>query len=338
MASAAQSGPLVNLIHDERDLPFVHLILQCAAVALLGIGLFFVEGVYFWPLAVAWWAVWGLGVLDRFILMLHCTSHRVLFKKSWMKHIIPWAIGPFFGQTPQSYLVHHIGMHHIEDNLKADLSSTMRYQRDSLAGWLHYWLSFLFTGLPRLAAYHYRRPSKKMFWRLVAGEGAFWATVAVLAYVDWRATLVVFVGPVLFVRTLMMAGNWGQHAFIDAENPADQYRASITCINTRYNKRCFNDGYHILHHVKPRTHFTEYPVEFEAMRAEYGRRDSIVFDGLDFFEVWALLMLGRKDVLARRFVRLPGAPNRTDEEVIALFDARLRAFPIVAESPVATAT
>lgn len=316
----------LGLLHDPRDLPFVHLILQCAATGLLGLGLYFVEGPLFWPLAVAYWAFWGLGTLDRFILMLHNTSHRPLFKASWMKHVIPWGIGPFFGQTPQSYFVHHIGMHHIEDNLRDDLSTTMPYRRDSFAGWLHYLLSFLFTGLPRLALYHWRRGTKQMFWRLLVGEGAFWSVVAALLFVDWRATLVLFILPVLAVRTLMMAGNWGQHAFIDPVDPSNQYRASITCINTRYNRRCFNDGYHIGHHVKARMHWTELPVDFEARKPEYGARDAIVFDGIDFFQVWLLLMLGQKRVLARRFVRLPGAPARTDEEVLALLEERLRPF------------
>jgi hypothetical protein len=52
-----------------------------------------------------------------------------------------------------------------------------------------------------------------------------------------------------------------------------------------------------------------------------------VFDGLDFFEVWLLLMLGKKRTLAKHFVRLPGAPRRTEAEVIALFERRLRPFP-----------
>jgi fatty acid desaturase len=315
---------LVGVLNDPRDLVFVHLMLGCAAVALLGVGMFFV-GPWVWWLAPVYWAIWGLGYLDRFILMLHCTSHRPLFNTghAWMKNLIPWAIGPFFGQTPQSYFVHHIGMHHIENNLRGDLSSTMRYQRDSIFAWLHYVGSFLTVGLPKLAAYHWGRGSKHMFWRLIAGEVAFWGVVAVLAYVNWQATVVVFVAPVLAVRLLMMAGNWGQHAFIDPAEPGETYRSSITCINTRYNTRCFNDGYHTVHHVKPRAHYTEHPRLFEDNRAEYGRKDAIVFDGIDFFQVWALLMLGRLDALARRFVHLPGAPERTDAEVVALLRSRL---------------
>jgi hypothetical protein len=327
MEATGLNRVLGSSLHDPRDLPMVHLILGCAMVGVLGLGLFFVhDPMWFWPLSVGYLLLWGLGYLDRFILLLHCTSHRPLFKPAWMKHIIPWAIGPFFGQTPQTYFVHHIGMHHIENNLPGDLSSTMQYQRDSFAHWLHYLVSFLFTGLPKLAVYHWRRGSKHMFWRLILGEASFWIASALLATFNWQATLVVFVGPVLFVRTLMMAGNWGQHAFVDPAEPGETYRSSITCINTRYNRRCFNDGYHTVHHHKPRAHYTEMPGLFENHREAYGKADAIVFDGIDFFQVWLYLMTGQHASLARRFVRLPGAPARTDAEVVEMMASRLRPF------------
>ncbi|MBM4391960.1 MAG: fatty acid desaturase [Deltaproteobacteria bacterium] len=323
-------GPLAlrvaNWLNEPRDVPFVSLIAQCLAWQLVGIFLFFL-GPSAWYLAPLYWACWGFGFLDRFILMLHCTSHRALFKDRRLNNIIPWIVGPFYGQTPESYFAHHMGMHHPENNLAADLSSTMRYQRDRFAHWLHYFGSFLLGGIPSVALYHHRKGNTKMLRRFVAGEASFWIGAALLLYVNVHATLIVFVFPVLAVRALMMAGNWGQHAFVDAADPGNPYRNSITCINVRYNHRCFNDGYHILHHIRPRTHYTEYPVEFEANKAEYGRQDAIVFEGIDFFQVWLFLMLGRHDWLARRMVRLPGAPARTDAEAVAFLKQRLAAIP-----------
>ncbi|RYE92090.1 MAG: fatty acid desaturase [Myxococcales bacterium] len=319
---------MVALILDPRDLPFLHLMLGCLAVAAGGVALFF-SGPWLWYLAPLYWAVVFVGVEDRFILMLHCTSHRTLFRPEYrrLNQVIPWLLGPFFGETPETYFVHHMGMHHPENNLAGDLSSTMRYRRDSLAHWLHYLGSFLAVGPALLGLYHWRKNNRKMVSRMLAGELGFYALVALLAALNWQATLVVFVLPVLLVRTLMMAGNWAQHAFIDPTDAANPYRNSITCINTRYNRRCFNDGYHIHHHVKPRCHWSEYPGEFESNLAEYGRQDAIVFDGIDFFQVWALLMTRRWDSLARRFVQLPGAPARDRGEVIAFLRSRVGPVP-----------
>ncbi len=318
----------VGLINDPRDLPFLHVMIACSALALCGVGLFF-AGPYFWYLVPVYFAVWAFVLLPRFILMLHCTSHRMLFKKEYsaLNHVIPWLIGPFYGETPETYFVHHMGMHHPENNLPDDLSSTMKYQRDKITHWLHYFFSFLFFGLVELGRYHHKKHNAKLLKRMLYGDLTFWVAVAGLMYLDWRAALVVFAVPVLLVRLLMMAGNWGQHAFVDSSDPGNAYKNSITCINTRYNAQCFNDGYHIYHHIKPRAHWTEMPGEFQKNKATYGAEDAIVFEGLDFFMVWALLMLEAYGPLAKRFVQLPGAPERSREEVIAFLKSRVKAIP-----------
>ncbi|MCA9640507.1 MAG: fatty acid desaturase [Polyangiaceae bacterium] len=320
---------LVQLIQDPRDLPFLHLMLQCAVVACCGIGLFFAKD-YFWYLVPVYWVLWFAWVVDRFILMLHCTSHRMLFKKQYraLNYVIPWLLGPFFGETPESYFVHHMGMHHPENNLEHDTSSTMRFKRDRFTHWLRYYLRFMFLGLYDLAAYHLEKGNKKMIRRLVVGETTFWLVIGGLAYLNWQATFVVFVLPVIIVRTLMMMGNWTQHAFIDPASPEVAYRNSITCINTRYNRRCFNDGYHIHHHVKARCHFADYPAEFEDNKEVYGREDAVVFDGVDYFQVWLMLMVGAWKGLAKRVVQLPGAPERDEAATIAWLKSRVE--PITA--------
>lgn len=314
-----------RLLNDPRDAIFVQLILVCAALSAFGVSLFFVQRAFWYLVPLYWLLVWVL-VFDRFILMLHCTSHRALFAPRFrrLNLVIPWLIGPFMGQTPGTYFVHHLGMHHRAGNLPDDASSTMKYRRDRLDHWLRYLARFLFVGVFDLLGYLLRHRRRQLVVRLIRGEVLFWIAMAILMVLNARAALAVFIGPLLLVRVLMMAGNWGQHAFVcqlDAGNP---YRNSITCINTRYNRRCFNDGYHINHHVEPRRHWTEYPGELEANWARYGEQDAIVFRGLDFFGVWLCLMLRRWKTLARAFVHLPGAPLRTDAEVIALLQQRVR--------------
>jgi fatty acid desaturase len=324
------------LLADERDGQLVAVMAQSALLAVAGAALFLVRRGFWWG-AAGYWAVLVLGVLDRFTLMLHCTSHRRLFhpRHPRLERLVPWVLGPFLGQTPDTYFAHHMGMHHQEENLPDDLSSTLRYRRDSLPAWLRYWARFMVLGLPELARYLARRGRHKLLRRVLVGEAAFWAVTLALLAVNPAATLVVLVGPVLLIRTLMMMGNWTQHAFVCPEQPANPYRASLTCLNTRYNRRCFNDGYHAVHHLAPRTHWTDHPAEFERRLGEHGRHDAVVLDGLDYFQVWLLLMTGRWGRLARAFVRLPGAPARSDEEVIALLRARVEPVPASVAAPAA---
>jgi fatty acid desaturase len=309
--------------------------MQCGALAVAGVGLFF-AGSWFWWLVPPYGVALFAGLVDRFTLMLHCTSHRQLFKPghALANQIIPWVLAPFLGQTPETYFAHHMGMHHVEENLPDDLSSTMRFRRDRLGDWLQYWGRFMTVGVLDLERYFSRRGKRKLLRRVALGEGIYWTSMAVLLYVNPAATFVVFLLPLLVMRTMMMAGNWAQHAFLCPEQPENPLRASITCVGTRYNRRCFNDGYHALHHVVPRCHWTEHPAEFERNIAEYVKNDAVVLEGVDFFQVWFLLMTGNWPRLARAFVRLPGAPARTDAEAIAFL--RSRVLPFDDEAPAAT--
>jgi fatty acid desaturase len=318
-----------GLLNDPRDVPFVKLTISATLVVIPFAAMLYAPGVFRWWLALVYLAVNFAVFLDRFILMLHNTSHRALFKPRlrWLNSYIPWVLGPFFGETPETYFAHHVGMHHPENNLAADLSSTMEFQRDRVSDFARYYGRFMFRGLPDLAKYLGQKNRTRLRARMLAGELLFIATAVGLAYVNWRATLVVFFIPVVAVRFLMMAGNWGQHAFVAADAPESAFKNSITCLAARYNRRCFNDGYHIGHHVKANRHWSEMPADFENNRALYAREGAIVFEGIDFFAVWALLMFQRYASLARHYVVLDGA-RPSEEEIIALLRSRTRAFAV----------
>jgi hypothetical protein len=307
---------------DVRDIPFLRLsAFLTVVVGGSGVALYV-------PRFFSWWfagAHLALVVyfVGPFILMLHNTSHRKLFNKRWrwLNNYIPWILGPFFGETPETYFGHHVGMHHAENNLKGDLSSTMGFQRDSFVDFLRYFLRFFFGVFFELTVYFARLGRRSLMWRCAVGEILFYAVVGALLWHDWRATLVVFVLPFLIARFGMMAGNWGQHAFIDRTAPENNYRNSITCIDCVYNRRCFNDGYHIGHHLKQTRHWTEMPEDFRRNVETYGAEEANVFRGIDNFGIWARLMLKRYDSLARHFVDL-GPTKRTHGEIVALLRSR----------------
>ncbi len=319
---------LRRYVQDERDLPFAYLLLQITATMLPLAVLLFVPAVTGW----AWWAAAGLYFFlgtfyfkGPFGLMLHCITHRVLFKKQhgWLNKFTPWVVGPLFGQTPETYFTHHMGMHHPENNLPDDESSTMFYQRDSLRSFLHYLGDFMALGVVRLVGYLGRNRKHTLRFRLLRGELTYAAVVVALAFVNLPAALAVFLGPLLVTRVVMMLGNWSQHAFIDHDTPDNCYTNSVTCINTRYNHKCWNDGYHISHHLKPALHWSDHPAHFRQHVDQYAANDAIVFDGIHFLHIFVYLMTKRYDLLARNFVNLGGRYG-SDAEVVALLRARTR--------------
>lgn len=319
----------LRLIRDERDLPFIYTTLRVTfSLIPLAVLLYmpFVTGWLWWAVALVYLFINNVTYKGPFGLMLHCTTHRPFFKQEWMNQYLPWVLAPFFGQSPQTYHAHHVGMHHAENNLEPDESSTMPYQRDSGMAFTQYFLVFFFTGIYTLAAYFFMRKRKRLFYRTVRGELLFIAMCVALSFVNWQATLVAFILPFVVFRLVAMAGNWVQHAFVSQGEPGNPYQNSVTCINVKFNHKCWNDGYHISHHIDPTMHWTDHPAYFRAHLQDFADQRAVVFAGLNYLDIFGLLMRDRYDVLAQHFVNV-GEVYKDDAEVIAFLRSRTAPVP-----------
>jgi hypothetical protein len=301
----------LGYIRDERDLIFVRVILRMTFLVLpVCLGMYLLPPRYVAYAALPYLGYIFLGYGARYGLMLHATGHRPLFKREyqWMWQYLPWVLGPWLGHTPTSFSAHHMWMHHAENNMLGDHSTTLPYKRDSFLQFVHYWARFFFMGLIHTPRYLALRGRGKIAWRLMLGELAWIGMVAVAFYVNWAAALLTLVVPWFMMRWLMMAGNFAQHAFVD--------------VNAGYNEKAYNDGYHIVHHERPALHWSEMPGWFEDHLDKMIARDAVVFDGLtDNQAVWFLLMTKNYDKLARHLVDFKG---RTHEEKIAFLKSRVQ--------------
>jgi fatty acid desaturase len=316
-------GPLSRwcrrALYDPRDEVFVRLTLRVVAVMALSMAC--LHRFFHWGLVPVYLAIWG-WVTPPVILMLHCTMHRPFIRRPrWLDRAHPLVMS-FFCGIPTGYAEHHMGMHHMEDNMEEDLSSTLRYRRDSFLHFLAYWARFFFLIGAELPLYLRRHRRAAMARRALVGELSHQAVVVVALLLDWRFGLAAFALPYIAVRSMMMVGNWGQHAFINVDRRNDGLSNAITCVNSVYNRRAFNDGYHVGHHLKANRHWTELPQDFLDNRDKYREAGALVFQGLDFFMVSVLLWTGQWRVLARRFVRLDG-DTRSDDEIIDMLKARV---------------
>ena len=322
----------LKFIRDKRDLPFIYLVVK-VSITLLPLATLlympFITGWVWWTLVIAFHF---FNSIQRapFGLMMHSICHRQLFKKKYKNLIyyITWFIAPFIGHTPETYFSHHIGMHHAEDNMPDDDSSTMRYKRDSVWNFIKYVADFIFTGFVGLISYLIKKHRRRLARNAFTGEMLFFTLCIGLCFVNWQATVAVFIFTFFISRILMMMGNWIQHSFIDPGHPDDPYKSCITCINIRYNHIAWNDGYHVSHHTKPTLHWTEHPTSFLANINKYAESRSVVFDGLSFPGVFINLMRKRYDILAKYFVNINDT-FRDDDEIIAMLKERTKPFLIL---------
>jgi hypothetical protein len=216
--------------HPADVAMFTQLILYPSSLILSAIYLYR-NFSWFWAIAHWAWQPWGV---ISYTLMRHQHIHHGGILKpryGWIDHLFPYITDLFFGHTWNSYYYHHVKHHHCERNGPADLSSTMRYQRDSLKSFLQYVGRFFLIEF-ELPLYFWRKGMKSVSFKV-----AFWETVNLLtiyfllSYVNARATVFVFILPLVQFRLFAMVGNWGQHAFIDRVNPDSDISSVITVID-----------------------------------------------------------------------------------------------------------
>ena len=315
----------LRVLKDERDLIFIRTMAAITVTVFPVVVLLFLSPDWVIGLAAIPYIGWlFLTFAGRYGLMLHANGHRPIFKRQyqWMGLYVPWVLGFFFGHTPTSFAAHHVGMHHAENNMEADGSSTLAYQRDHLLHFVHYWGRFFVMGYINLTRYFLLRGRRRVALRFLAGELGLPIILVVAFYLNWAAALLVFVVPFLMMRWLLMAGNFAQHAFVDVDDPDNPYKNSNCLINTNYNHKAYNDGYHIVHHIRAGMHWSEMPQWFKDHYDTFVQNDAIVFSGInDNQQVWILLMTRNYDKLANCLVNFRG---RTHEEKVAFLKTRVR--------------
>merc|ERR1719486_405668 len=215
--------------------------------------------------------------LERFILMLHYQSHRPCFlgrPGNFGNTYVNWLLVPFFSIPSGVYKLHHVVMHHIENNHELDISSTEFYNRDSALDFLRYY--FRFSCLIYLELPYYCIKTKRYEWlrRITTGLFCWLGTIVFLAkYVCFWATFWVFIMPVFVTFLALSFGNWSQHIFVDPTRPEINYALTYNCIDTFVNRRTFNDGYHVIHHYNGNMHWADLPEHFHSEKAQARHRE-----------------------------------------------------------------
>jgi len=171
---------------------------------------------------------------SSFTLLLHNHIHNngVLSKNySLFDFIFPYILEPLMGHTWDSYYYHHVKHHHVEGNGPDDLSSTLRYQRDSVIDFLAYEARFLVLCWAELPLYFIRKGKYALAFKSGFSELSSYMFLYLMASWKFRPALFVLILPFCLVRLVLMIGNWGQHALIDEVDPNSDMRSSITLID-----------------------------------------------------------------------------------------------------------
>jgi len=344
LPGVAALGQLV--LRDQRDLPMLYLTSNILAwlipMGTLVIYAHMNEWQYRTWLGLGYVVSWLILFVERYILMLHYHSHLNIFKPEyrWMGYIISGLLPVAFGIPMATYYMHHVIMHHVENNHDEDISSTEKYDRTKVSSFLRYWARFtMLIGL-ELPIYAYKK--KRWMWlaALTASMGLFYPVMWILMAISNSGTFWVFCVPHMVGLTAMAFGNYSQHIFVDPDNANSNYALTYNCLDTAGNQTTFNDGYHVLHHLQARLHWKELPETFhtkevlETMRAN----KAINFRSIHFFDVGVHVLSGNlRRLVEKYYVHISkqsiDPEDKSEEEiptvdeVVAMLEHRLKPVP-----------
>ncbi|KAF2175660.1 hypothetical protein K469DRAFT_679616 [Zopfia rhizophila CBS 207.26] len=315
-----------TIVRVDTDVVFLtHLISYFTTLVPSAVLLFYrfnwIHGVLHWLLQSYY--------VGTYTLMMHQHIHQrgILSPRyRWLDKAFPYITDPLMGHTWNSYFYHHVKHHHVESNGPDDLSSTIRYQRDSIFDFLLYLGRFFFLVWIELPRYFLRKDQLMNALKAAAWEQCTLWMIFALAWRNFRPTLFVFVLPLLLLRVGLMVGNWGQHAFVDEVDPDSDFRSSITLIDVASNRYCFNDGYHTSHHLNPLRHWRDHPIAFLKQKSTYAREGALTFYNIDFVMMTVRLLMKDYEHLAKCLVPMGNQVHMTMDERIQMLKRKTRAF------------
>ncbi len=231
-------------------------------------------------------------------------------------------LGFFYGDLPELGRTVHVRIHHKENGGLDDTVATSVYDRTSRLHFLYYLADNFWTTLGIVpCAYFYAHKDGRNLRRMIGGMILYFLYASAVFFYNWRIGIFYVLIPLLTMNLVMSITSWVQHAFCDPEHPDDYLINTVTVLD-RVN--FMNEGYHLSHHHRSGLHWTEMPAHHERIRDKMRESGSLVFEDLDFMDLFIeLTLLRRLHVLADKLV--PWTPMSHDERVALL---ALRTKPV----------
>jgi beta-carotene hydroxylase len=207
-----------------------------------------------WPLvAVACAMAYGVGCI------LHDHAHLPMWRSRLLNGLTEIWIVLLRGDGVWSWLPTHVGNHHLHANRRGDLTLTWRWSgRNDLPGLVAYTATgcVLYGGsaLRHLARTLRARPRRGL---MLIAQVALYATFVVSAVrSDAHRALWLILVPQGFGVVAMIATGYMQHHHADEHSTWSHSRDFVGRLN---NLLHFNHGFHTVHHVDRRLHWSEWP-------------------------------------------------------------------------------
>lgn len=270
------------------------------------------NGIIWWRAAL--YNVVRIGPMYRHFMFVYVLCHKEahsygkLFSMPHRKYLglqyaYNYFIGFFHGVLPGPFTESHIYNHHKYDNDSDDVYSTGAYPRDSFGQFLRYvYIWFLYALNISSIAKFFEEGKNSRAWRCIAGCAYYAAGVGLCArLVSPVFACLYIVYPLVEGNILLGAVNYTWHAFIDPNDPDNDYVNSLTILNGL--NFTLDEEYHVVHHQYGGVHWSRNKELYERHVEDYKKHTASVFKDCNLFVIWGMIVAKDYDGLADNFVQ-----------------------------------
>eukprot|EP00929_Paragymnodinium_shiwhaense_P006727 TRINITY_DN1106_c0_g1_i3.p1 TRINITY_DN1106_c0_g1~~TRINITY_DN1106_c0_g1_i3.p1 ORF type:complete len:285 (-),score=49.25 TRINITY_DN1106_c0_g1_i3:531-1385(-) len=219
------------------------------------------------------------------------------------------------------YSIAHNKIHHRWHNDVDDIHTNLDLDRTEFRTFVEFMPRFAlyWTGVGPVALFAKRREWAYM-QQMLSGMLAYYGVAALLFLWNPIFCICYWLYPHCEACVGLGAIAYLWHAFVDEEDPGNQFVNSVTILDGHDN--VFNEDYHVVHHHFPGVHWTEVPAQFEKDKEKYAACTATIFRDTEQGMLLKMLFSKDFDGMARHFVDLNG--KLSHEEIKALLIRRLK--------------
>lgn len=237
---------------DWRTLFFVAV--YCALVFT---GFYFWNQLDTWMIIVLFIAMCNSSFFNAVIV--HNTIHSPIFKERWMNKLFQYVLSFAYGHAVSAFVPGHNFSHHKYTQGPKDVMRTTKMRfRWNLLNQLFFFYRMIFDITRDEGAFAKAARKQKPGWyrQYISELIFFFATQGVLAYLNWKAFLLLVFIPHHYGVWGIVSVNYWQHDGCDMNHPHNHTRNFTGKI---LNWFAFNNGFHGMHHERASLHWSLLP-------------------------------------------------------------------------------
>ena len=192
-------------------------------------------------------------------IIAHNHMHRPIFYGRFWNRVFQLVLMFGSGQPPTGIITAHNERHHVHPDSENDFVRTSlvrsRWNIVNLVAFPFLSIAAMMREKPNdLSRWKISRP--RLYRQAVLERSVFYVVLTALVLLDWRATLLFLVMPLLGAQLVLVGVNLLQHQDCDTHS---EYDHSRNVKGILVNWILLNNGYHTAHHLKPSLHWSLLP-------------------------------------------------------------------------------